>query len=156
MTHDYNGGCTGDRGGPVRLRGKGVSNMLGVGVSGSGSFDRRRWPRVRLAVPVRLSRGAGGGGGAVSAVLGQSVDISPGGVSLTAEEGGVFVPGEVLTVSVSIPWESRRTFPFSRIVGTSRVVRVEPPGAADLGPRRFALAFSEGGVTLLGSGMTPR
>jgi hypothetical protein len=61
----------------------------------------------------------------------------------------------VLTVSVTIPWETRRLFPFSRIVGSGRIVRVEEVPAVPGTKQGFALSFCEGDVTLLGAIVTP-
>ncbi len=86
---------------------------------------------------------------------GQSADISTGGGYFTTREPGPFVPGEVLAMSIAVPWELRRIFPFSRIVGSGRIVRVEEqPEAIQDGDRGVALEFNPSGTTLLGAIVT--
>jgi len=123
--------------------------------------------------------------GGVSLFLeGRSTDLSVDGLYLTTRVVTSVVPGDPLTVSIWIPLERRRSFPFSRIVGLCRVVRVDDlrapstlaadPGAASqeesnvgryegqTGPRQsetraaqgLALAFCED-VTKLGAMIIP-
>lgn len=128
------------------LRGlKEVSKMSEGGVPDAWSVERRRGHRISLAVPVRLLKGAGGGP-KVCPAAGESSDLSPSGVCLTTNDPGAFVPGEVLMVSIEIPWETRRVFPFSRILGPCRVVRVDE--------QRLALEFCGEDTTLLGAIVT--
>ena len=128
--------------------------MSEVCVSRERPVNRRRSPRVRLGVPVRLSYGAGSGG-AVPAGTGESADVGLGGVYLTTEEQGPFVPGELLTISIMIPWELRGLFPFSRILGRSRIVRVERAATSQSQRTGLALAFCDDQVTMLGAIVAP-
>ena len=127
--------------------------MFGDLVSGERPINWRRSPRVRIAVPVRWHSGAGGA--ALPAGTGESADLSLGGVYLTTEAEGPFAPGELLTVSVTIPWELRGLFPFSRIVGPSRVVRVEPMATSQGQRIGLAFAFCDDQVTMLGAIVAP-
>ena len=122
---------------------------------GERSFNRRRGPRVGLSVPVHVSKQAGESGGAVSRYMAQSTNLSAGGVYLILSEGGTFVPGELVHVSITVPWEARRAFPFSRIVGSSRVVRVEDASATQERGKGVALAFCERHVRLFGAVVVP-
>ena len=120
------------------------------------SYDRRRWPRVKLAVPVQFGKGSWGKGELLYFTSGESSDVSTVGVRLTTSDPGPFIPGEVLAVSIAIPWELRRAFPFSRIVGAGRVVRVEEGPATEQGKQqRLAIEFYGDRTAILGSIMTP-
>ena len=90
------------------------------------SHDRRRAHRKTLRVAVQVNRSAEGEQEVRPLGLSESVDLSMAGVFVWTTDPGPFNPGDVLAVSISIPWESRRLFPFSRIVGSCRVVRAEP------------------------------
>jgi hypothetical protein len=84
-----------------------------------------------------------------------SRDVSTGGVYVTTGGGDRVVPGEICTVSITIPWESRKAFPFSRIAGRCRVVRVDEVHPADEHPQQgVALAFC-GDTTLLATTVRP-
>ena len=128
--------------------------MAAVRVRSAQEWDSRRWQRVRLSVPVQFGKGTTQGQRA-SACTGLSTDLSPGGVYLTTRKGGSFVPGDIVTVSITVPWEARGVFPFSRIVGPCRVVRTEDV-LTDQGKQHgLALTFCEDRVTLLGAIVTP-
>ena len=117
------------------------------------SYDRRRWPRVPMSVPVHVSRT--GDGGAVTQRQTQSVDLSTGGVYVMTEGDEAFAPGDILKVSVSVPWQARYLFPFSRIVGSCRVVRVDEVPESQGMRCGAALAFSEENVMRLGAIVFP-
>ena len=125
--------------------------MSAHSVSDVGRVDRRRWHRVRLAVPVAIGTGADEGGGGVSPQTGQTKDVSPSGVYVTSRACGSIAPGDVLEVSIVVPEDARRFFPFSRIVGPSRVVRVEDVQTEEGTERGLALSFCEDRMTLLGA-----
>lgn len=115
------------------------------------SHERRRLHRVKLAVPVQFSAGAGGMKDGVCPQTGVTRDISPGGVFLTLKGESAFAPGDILRVLVSIPWNAKRPFPFSRVSGLCRVVRVEPvPGGSEQ-EQGLALAFCDKGATMMGT-----
>ena len=116
----------------------------------SRAVERRRWSRVGLSVPVRLGKRSGEEGRAVAYAVGRSLDMSAGGTCIATEFGGPFTPDEILTVSIAIPWESRREFPFSLIEGTCRVVRV------DQARGEVGLSFCPANTTMLGAGVLPR
>ena len=120
--------------------------MNALSGQGAGFDDRRRWPRVKLSVPVQFGKGSGGKGELLYFSAGQSSDIGSNGVLFTPNEPGPFALGEVLALSIAIPWELRRRFPFSRIVGFGRVKRVEEGEQ-----RQVALEFCENDITLLGA-----
>ena len=123
------------------------------GVPGDGHNERRHWPRMKLAVSVRLSKRTDGPiSEAVSCETARAVDLSAGGAYVTVRTPeSRFLPGEILSMSIGVPAESRRAFPFSRLAGSCRVVRVDEhwiPGSHIQG---LALAFCADSVTMLGT-----
>ena len=69
-----------------------------------------------------------------------------GGVCFETERVKAYAPNDVLVASVSIPEAQAREFPFTRLAGRSRVVRVDEMPAAESadGKRcRVALEFGE-------------
>lgn len=125
-----------------------LMSEVDLSVERGAPFNRRRYPRVRLAVPVLIGRRGQAAAEGVSRQVVASIEVSPGGLYILTEEGDRFVPGEIVAVSLTVPWELRNLFPFSRMVGSCRVVRVEG--------RAVALAFCEANTMLLGSNMSPR
>lgn len=119
--------------------------------SDAGLVNHRRWPRVRLTAPVQLSTGAAESGTAVPIYTAQSRDVTTGGIYVTINECPPVAVGDFLVVSVLIPREDRRSFPFSRIVGLCRVVRVEEIPILHGQERGLGLAFCEDRVIMLGA-----
>lgn len=113
------------------------------------SRDRRRGGRVALTVPVDVYQGIGAGSGFVSRFSGESTNLSVDGTYVHVPRGARFVPGELVRFSITVPTELRRHFPFSRIIGTSRVVRVDEHADTPGSATGLALAFCEGAVTML-------
>jgi len=132
--------------------------MLPGGRGDPRSGDHRRWRRVRLSLPAQLGKSLKGikrKGGGLSPHTGETRDLSPGGAYVTVNGVNPFARGELLKLSIAIPWESRHVFPFSRITGSSRVVRVEELPISDEGRQTgVALEFCDD-VTVLGTIMTP-
>ncbi len=129
--------------------------MEGSRVREAPSFERRRWRRARLAVPVRFGKGTEATAQQRFPWVGLARDVSAGGSYVTTSGRGVFVPGDLLTVSMVIPWELRRLFPFSRIAGPSRVVRVEEVSTETDEPQTgLALEFCLDRLTRLGAIVT--
>jgi len=119
-------------------------------VDRSPIFERRRWSRVRLSVPVQLRKWTGEQGRAVAYAIGRLLDVSTGGACVATEFGGPFVPEEIVAVSITIPWEARRGFPFSLIEGACRVVRIDRDRGA------IALSFCPNDMTILAAALIPR
>ena len=116
---------------------------------GDGTTDRRHWSRIRLSVPVRVGKASGG---AMSYETAQAVDLSAGGAYVTVHSPRMgFAPGEILSLSVAVPSESRQAFPFSRLAGSCRVVRVDERWTPGGHIRGLALAFCGNEVTMLGA-----
>lgn len=129
--------------------------MHAVGVRDSRSYDRRGRHRVGLSAPAQFCRGIVGDVESESSATGQTANLSTGGLYLTTSEDGPFAPGDVVTVSITIPPDSRRLFPFSRIVGACSVVRAEELPREDARQRwGLALEFCRGRTTMLGAIVT--
>lgn len=117
----------------------------------AGAMERRQQPRVRLAVPVLCGKAEAHERGRELPWSGWSKDLSAQGVYAMLRERQDVSPGEIVAVDVEIPWESRRAFPFSRIAGTARVVRVDHLAGTTNNPVcGVALAFCQD-VTRLGA-----
>lgn len=118
--------------------------------------NRRNWPRVVVRVPVTLTTAAADDGEDVCLGECRVRDVGPGGLYILTRRLGVFAPGQLLRVSVGIPWEMRARLPFSRLMGIGRIVRIDETGE-DLSPGERGLAVSFcGEITTLGAIMTPQ
>ncbi len=109
--------------------------------------ERRRKRRLSLQAPVQLGR--------VPARVSTdrplreeyvTKDLGLGGVYFETAGDSAFAVDEIVTISVAIPETHIRQFPFSRLAGPGRVVRVTPLAGADVAAaskgRGVALAFS--------------
>jgi len=85
-------------------------------------MDRRRQRRVNLNMTIMLRRTAGSEGEVKEGV---AKNVSLAGVYFTMAGWQPLRADEVITFSVSVPPENIRSFPFSRLAGRGRVVRVE-------------------------------
>lgn len=114
-------------------------------------IEKRRGSRVKLTVPVQLRCAVADSAGA-SSLPGHSQDVSPSGVYVRTETIDAIRPGDVVMISLVIPWEARGQVPFSHIVGAARVIRIEEPSrAAGLKGYGVALGFCEDRLTMLGA-----
>ena len=105
--------------------------------------ERRRGRRVQLEAPLLVRRTATPGPEPFEEAV--TRDISIAGIYFETEQDAYTVNDFVVT-SVTIPGAQRRTFPFTRLAGRSRVVRVNPldqaQGAA--ARKRFGVALEFG------------
>lgn len=107
-----------------------------------GSLERRRGRRINLEVPL-LIRGD-------EARLAQpfqehvTKNLSLAGVYFETGDGPRFAVNDVVVVSAVIPALQRQEFPFTRVAGKGRIVRVTElePQAADR--KRFGVALEFG------------
>lgn len=103
--------------------------------------ERRRARRVRLEVPLTIKPAQGRESEALKET---TKDVSLAGVYFETRQPGYAVDG-VHIVSVVIPEDSRRDFPFTRLAGGGRVVRVQElpaqEGEAE-GRKGVAMEFS--------------
>ena len=106
-------------------------------------IDRRRHRRIDLTVPILARRSTDG----TTAPFKQGVarNLSLAGVYFTTAGWHELEADEVMTISVSVPPEKVRNFPFSRLAGRGRVVRVdELAKVASEGPTLFGIALEFG------------
>lgn len=93
-----------------------------------GFVERRQFKRLDLSLPMTLRRDSGAG-----------KEEEQEGVTLNVSYNGAYVADieirdiklqDTLRISLSVPRDDSRDFPFSRLVGKARVVRVEKDGIA--------------------------
>lgn len=116
--------------------------------------NRRRCARVALAAPVDLTAATPDPSGQGIRHTGESINVSPNGLFVILQQSLHAISGELLRVSVTIPLEARRTFPFSRLSGLCRVVRLEPVSTQLGTATRVALAFCEEHTTRFSAAIT--
>ena len=107
-----------------------------------GSVERRRGRRAGVQAPLVVRR------------LGTSesrpqeemaTNISLAGVYFETDDAQAYAMNDLVLASVAIPASQRREFPFTRIAGRSRVVRVnELPPEGTTSRRRFGIALEFG------------
>lgn len=108
------------------------------------SADRRRGRRVSLEAPLLVRRAGAGEPGPFTEQTAKNLSLA--GVYFETEGNEPYAINETLITAVAIPEPERRAFPFTRLFGRSRVVRVDeipqPPAG---GAKRYgvALEFSE-------------
>ncbi len=87
------------------------------------NVERRLFQRVELSLPISVRwRDSSGEEKTVAA---STSNISYTGAYFKTPEVKSIKREDVLSVAVAIPRESSRDFPFSRLVGKARVVRIE-------------------------------
>jgi hypothetical protein len=102
-----------------------------------GTAERRRGRRVTLDAPLLL-RSDG-----QSSSQHHTSNLSLVGAYFETAAPGPLAPNAQVTASVSIPEPERRTFPFTRLAGRGRVVRIDELPPQDGSPRYgVALEFS--------------
>ncbi len=84
--------------------------------------ERRRGRRVDLQAPLHVRPAETSASEPFTEH--QTKNISLAGVYFETHDGGRYAVNQVLVTSVSVPEAQRREFPFTRIAGLSRVVRV--------------------------------
>lgn len=105
----------------------------------SGSVERRRARRVTLQAPLLIRRP-----GVHPAEAGEERAV--GNVSLAGAyfetDRSDYAVNEVVIASIAVPETERREFPFTRLAGRGRVVRVQAlaPGPASGGTPHFGVA----------------
>lgn len=108
-----------------------------------GSVERRRGRRAHVRAPVTIRRV--GARDPASAREEVSANISLAGVYFETEHGDQYAVNDVVTAAVVVPGQDTRQFPFRRLSGRTRVVRVhELSPEASGGRRRFGVALEFG------------
>ena len=87
-------------------------------------LERRQFRRAELDVPVTI-RSLTPEGSASEPIVGQVKDISLAGMYCTVIKPAPVASGDTITCSISIPADHAKQFPFTRIAGKGRVLRVE-------------------------------
>ena len=107
-----------------------------------GSVDRRRGRRIHLQAPLLIRRT--GTDKLEPFKEQQTENLGLAGAYFETDEGG-FQVNEVVMTSVSIPESQRRDFPFTRLAGQGRVVRVDTlGGASGEGRKKYGIALEFG------------
>ncbi len=100
----------------------------------AGDFmEKRRSKRLALALPMKLRQVTKEGKGEV--VEGRTSNVSYEGACVTNIDLKNIKPNDSLHITLSVPRDESRDFPFSRITGNARVVRAENEA--------YGLEFSE-------------
>ena len=114
----------------------------GQGMVRSG-MERRRGRRVDLGAPLLVRRLGAREPGTFKELVAQNISLA--GVYFETDEEEGFPLNEVFIASVSIPEPHRRAFPFTRLAGPSRVVRVIAlPQQVSGEKKRFGVALEFG------------
>ena len=104
-----------------------------------GSVERRRGKRAHIEAPLLIRRT-----GAHSAAPKEEVakNVSLAGVYFETEEGHSYASNDIVMASVSVPEAHSREFPFTRLAGRGRVVRIEEvPQQEPSRSKRFGIAL---------------
>ena len=119
-----------------------------------GSIDRRRGRRVMLEAPLLIRNvGAQDLGGFREQT---ARNISLAGIYFETNDGETYTVDQQLIASVSIPETGRREFPFTRLAGGGRIVRITelPQQETTQGRKRLGIAL-EFGYDLIALTATP-
>ena len=118
-----------------------------------GQIERRRGRRVKMQAPL-LVRGVKGV--AAEPFTQETIhNVGLSGVYFETQRSDAYAVNDVMITSVSFAEPDTHTFPFRRLAGRSRVVRVEPLPTTNGGrPCGVALEFSEDLIAL--SALPPR
>ena len=108
-----------------------------------GSAERRRGRRVNLEAPLLIRHlKAETGIPFTQKVIG---NVSLNGVYFETDDSDPYTVNDEVMASVSIPESQRRIFPFTRVAGRSRVVRVSELGhQPTTGQKRIGVALEFG------------
>ncbi len=92
------------------------------------SSERRKHKRVALSIPAKVT----GPQDAQRVMLerASTVNISQGGAYFRTGDRPEISPGEKVNIHISIPRSEANIFPFSRLAGKAKVIRVEKEGMA--------------------------
>ncbi len=108
-----------------------------------GNVERRRGRRANLEAPLLIRRAGTAKPEPFKEEVAKNVSLA--GVYFETDSGDHYTVNDVLITSVSVPESQTRNFPFSRIAGRGRVVRVkELPQDDPSGRKRFGIAVEFG------------
>ncbi len=109
----------------------------------SGSVERRRGRRARIQAPI-IIRPLSETTPAKPSRNELAQDVSLAGVYFETDSGDTYAVNDVIMTSISVPESSTRAFPFTRLAGRSRVVRVSELPSEDANRKRFGIALEFG------------
>ena len=90
--------------------------------------EKRRFKRLDLSLPMKIRRTLGNG--KEEALDGLTANVSFNGAYVVDMHLTDINPEDKLNISITVPKDETRDFPFSRIAGKARVIRVEKDGIA--------------------------
>ena len=107
------------------------------------SIERRRQRRAQLQAPLLIRRLSRAGADAFQQET--AINVSLAGVYFESDQTQAYAPNDIVTASVSVPEAQQRDFPFTRLAGRGRVVRIIPLAEAEAShPRRIGVAVEFG------------
>ena len=108
-----------------------------------GNVDRRRGRRADVQASLRIQGTSEGKSEWVKAETTQNVSLA--GVYFETEDGGTYHLNHVVTMSISIPSAQTRLFPFTRLAGRGRVIRVRKlPQEESTTTKRYGVSLEFG------------
>ncbi len=94
-----------------------------------GDFvEKRRFRRLGLSLPAKIRRISSDGKEEIQD--GATINVSFNGAYVVDVKLKDIRPEDELIISLSVPRDDARDFPFSRLIGKARVVRIEEQGIA--------------------------
>lgn len=109
----------------------------------SGGIERRRGRRVNLNADVLIRRVDQPQAEPLSEAV--TRDISLNGLYIETDQEPRLQANDVVVASVSVADAQQRDFPFSRVAGRARIIRVEPlPEDGSIPGKRFGIALEFG------------
>ena len=107
------------------------------------NVERRRGRRVELEAPVLIRRAEAHESQNSPEQI--TKNISLGGLYFETDQTDGYHLNEALTASIAIDESQRREFPFTRLVGPTRIVRVdEVASSTEQGKKQFGIALEFG------------
>jgi hypothetical protein len=110
-----------------------------------GGVERRRGRRVNVEAPVLVRRIDGAASRPFQEHKARNIGLTGVYFEAESENNHSFAVNDVVTASVSVPEGQRRDFPFTRVIGRGRVVRVtEVPTQGQNHRTRIGIALEFG------------
>lgn len=108
-----------------------------------GGVERRRGRRANVQVPLRIRRVDTAKPEDFREQVASNVSLA--GAYFEAAEGHPYTVNDLVMAAVTVPEGQRREFPFTRLAGRGRVVRIhELGGKAPDGRKRYGVALEFG------------
>ncbi len=95
----------------------------------AGDFiEKRRFKRLDMSLPITLKHVSDDG--KENLINGVTSDVSYNGVFVKEVSPANLKPSDNLHISLNIPRDNTRDFPFSRLTGKAKIARIEETGIA--------------------------